>query len=53
MVIGFIAYRLNSVGLQMVKCTNLNPVGSLEHSQIDLRGQSLEVLVEKGVERGI
>lgn len=49
-VIGFIAYRLDSVGLQLVKCTNLNSVGSLEHSHIDLRVQSLEVSVEKGVE---
>lgn len=49
-VISFIAYRLSSVGLQLVKCTNLNSVGSLEHSQIDLRVQSLEGPAEKGVE---
>lgn len=49
-VIGLIAYRLGSVGLQLVKCTNLNSVGSREHSQIDLRVQSLEVPFENSVE---
>lgn len=49
-VIGFLAYRPSSVGLQLVKCTNLNSVGSPEHSQIDLRVQSRDVPVEIGVE---